>query len=87
MGASPLRSRAAQIDVGRPLLRMRLEPRDDRPRSTAAIRSMEDLPSRVTCLVDSTTSNWHVHFVDGAGAGYTSAAKIMKDKLARRRAA
>jgi hypothetical protein len=48
---------------------------------------MEDLPSRVTCLVDSTTSNWHVHFVDGAGAGYTSAAKIMKDKLARRRAA
>jgi hypothetical protein len=41
----------------------------------------------MTCLVDSTTSHWHVHFIDGAGGGYTSAAKIMKGKLAQRRAA
>lgn len=40
----------------------------------------------MTCLVDSVASDWHVHFIDGAGGGYTLAAKVMKRKLAERRA-
>jgi hypothetical protein len=38
----------------------------------------------MTCLVDAAGSDWHVHFIDGAGGGYTEAAKIMKSKLAAR---
>jgi len=38
----------------------------------------------MTCLVDSMTEDWHVHFIDGAGGGYTHAATLMKDKLAER---
>jgi PAS domain-containing protein len=36
----------------------------------------------MTCLVDSARENWHVHFIDGAGGGYTHAATAMKAKLA-----
>jgi hypothetical protein len=32
----------------------------------------------VTCFVPSATQRGHVHFVDGAGGGYTMAAKAMK---------
>lgn len=39
----------------------------------------------MTCLVDSADGDWHVHFIDGAGGGYTQAAKAMKDKVAERR--
>jgi hypothetical protein len=38
----------------------------------------------MTCLVDSVTNDWHVHFIDGAGGGYTHAAKVMKEKLGKR---
>jgi|SRR5579859_6522730 len=38
----------------------------------------------MTCLVDSARKNWHVHFIDGAGGGYTHAAKAMKAKLAEK---
>jgi hypothetical protein len=38
----------------------------------------------MTCLVDSTMTDHHVHFVDGAGGGYTRAAKAMKRKLFER---
>ena len=41
----------------------------------------------MTCLVDSVASDWHVHFIDGAGGGYTHAAKVMKRKLVERRLA
>lgn len=37
----------------------------------------------MTCLVESVTENRHVHFIDGAGGGYTRAAKAMKEKVAR----
>jgi hypothetical protein len=32
----------------------------------------------VTCFAPSVTERSHVHFVDGAGGGYTMAAKAMK---------
>lgn len=35
----------------------------------------------MTCLVKSFAQGHHVHFIDGAGGGYTKAAKIMKGKL------
>jgi hypothetical protein len=41
--------------------------------------------AQVTCFVPSATQAGHVHFVDGAGGGYTMAAKAMKarrDRLA-----
>jgi hypothetical protein len=38
----------------------------------------------MTCLVDSAANDWHVHFIDGADGGYTRAAKVMKEKLAKR---
>jgi hypothetical protein len=31
-----------------------------------------------TCFAPSVTERGHVHFVDGAGGGYTMAAKAMK---------
>lgn len=34
--------------------------------------------AQVTCFVPSATERGHVHFVDGAGGGYTMAAKAMK---------
>ena len=34
--------------------------------------------AQVTCFVPSSTERGHVHFVDGAGGGYTMAAKAMK---------
>jgi Protein of unknown function (DUF3095) len=34
--------------------------------------------AQVTCFVPSATQSGHVHFVDGAGGGYTMAAKAMK---------
>jgi hypothetical protein len=34
--------------------------------------------AQVTCFVPSATQRGHVHFVDGAGGGYTMAAKAMK---------
>ncbi|MBW8637759.1 DUF3095 domain-containing protein [Hoeflea sp. WL0058] len=33
----------------------------------------------MTCIVPSVTRNDHVHFVDGAGGGYTRAASLMKE--------
>lgn len=38
----------------------------------------------MTCLVDSASEGLHVHFVDGGGGGYTSAAKQMKAARAAR---
>lgn len=40
----------------------------------------------MTCLVTSASQNLHVHFVDGGGGGYTSAATQMKAMAARHRA-
>ena len=37
--------------------------------------------AQVTCFVPSVTERGHVHFVDGAGGGYTMAAKAMKARL------
>jgi hypothetical protein len=37
--------------------------------------------AQVTCFVPSATERGHVHFVDGAGGGYTMAAKAMKARL------
>ena len=37
--------------------------------------------AQVTCFVPSITERGHVHFVDGAGGGYTMAAKAMKARL------
>ena len=34
--------------------------------------------AQVTCFAPSVTERGHVHFVDGAGGGYTMAAKVMK---------
>ena len=34
--------------------------------------------AQVTCFTPSVTERGHVHFVDGAGGGYTMAAKAMK---------
>ena len=34
--------------------------------------------AQLTCFVPSITERGHVHFVDGAGGGYTMAAKAMK---------
>lgn len=34
----------------------------------------------MTCLVKSFSEGHHVHFIDGAGGGYTRAAKVMKGK-------
>ena len=34
--------------------------------------------AQVTCFVPSVSQSGHVHFVDGAGGGYTMAAKAMK---------
>ena len=36
--------------------------------------------AQVTCFVPSATQSGHVHFVDGAGGGYTMAAKAMKTR-------
>ena len=36
--------------------------------------------AQVTCFVPSATESGHVHFVDGAGGGYTMAAKAMKTR-------
>ena len=36
--------------------------------------------AQVTCFVPSATERGHVHFVDGAGGGYTMAAKAMKSR-------
>ena len=36
--------------------------------------------AQVTCFVPSATEAGHVHFVDGAGGGYTMAAKAMKTR-------
>src|SRR5271169_272677 len=36
--------------------------------------------AQVTCFVPSATQRGHVHFVDGAGGGYTIAAKAMKTR-------
>lgn len=36
----------------------------------------------LTCFVPTTESLGHIHFVDGAGGGYTMAAKAMKTRLA-----
>ncbi len=36
----------------------------------------------MTCIVPSVTRNDHVHFVDGAGGGYTRAASLMKARAA-----
>ena len=41
----------------------------------------------MTCLVDSAAHDRHVHFIDGAGGGYTLAASRMKMKLAALREA
>jgi hypothetical protein len=38
--------------------------------------------AQLTCFVPSITERGHVHFVDGAGGGYTMAAKAMKARLA-----
>jgi hypothetical protein len=35
----------------------------------------------MTCLVKSFSEGRHVHFIDGAGGGYTRAAKVMKGKI------
>jgi hypothetical protein len=35
----------------------------------------------MTCLVKSFSEGHHVHFIDGAGGGYTKAAQVMKSKL------
>lgn len=35
----------------------------------------------MTCIVPSVLSSNHVHFVDGAGGGYASAAKMMNSKV------
>jgi Protein of unknown function (DUF3095) len=37
--------------------------------------------AQLTCFVPSITERGHVHFVDGAGGGYTMAAKAMKSRL------
>jgi hypothetical protein len=37
--------------------------------------------AQVTCFAPSVTERGHVHFVDGAGGGYTMAAKAMKARL------
>ena len=37
--------------------------------------------AQLTCFVPSVTERGHVHFVDGAGGGYTMAAKAMKARL------
>ena len=37
--------------------------------------------AQLTCFVPSITERGHVHFVDGAGGGYTMAAKAMKARL------
>jgi Protein of unknown function (DUF3095) len=37
--------------------------------------------AQVTCFTPSITERGHVHFVDGAGGGYTMAAKAMKARL------
>jgi hypothetical protein len=37
--------------------------------------------AQVTCFTPSVTERGHVHFVDGAGGGYTMAAKAMKARL------
>jgi hypothetical protein len=39
--------------------------------------------AQLTCFVPSITERGHVHFVDGAGGGYTMAAKGMKARLDR----
>jgi hypothetical protein len=38
--------------------------------------------AQLTCFVPSITERGHVHFVDGAGGGYTMAAKAMKARFA-----
>ena len=38
--------------------------------------------AQLTCFVPSITDRGHVHFVDGAGGGYTMAAKAMKARFA-----
>jgi hypothetical protein len=38
----------------------------------------------MTCIVPSYVSDDHVHFLDGAGGGYTLAAQVLKGKLAAR---
>ena len=38
----------------------------------------------MTCLVTSETEGLHVHFVDGGGGGYTSAARQLKAARAAR---
>ena len=37
--------------------------------------------AQLTCFVPSITERGHVHFVDGAGGGYTMAAKAMKARF------
>jgi len=37
--------------------------------------------AQITCFVPSITDRSHVHFVDGAGGGYTMAAKAMKARM------
>ncbi|HEV2676482.1 MAG TPA: DUF3095 family protein [Aliidongia sp.] len=41
----------------------------------------------MTCLVKSMAENRHVHFIDGAGGGYTRASKALRDKIEAREAA
>ena len=43
--------------------------------------------AQLTCFVPSVTERGHVHFVDGAGGGYTMAAKAMKARPRRDAAA
>jgi hypothetical protein len=43
--------------------------------------------AQVTCFTPSITERGHVHFVDGAGGGYTMAAKVMKARRDARVAA
>ena len=38
----------------------------------------------MTCLVSSETEGLHVHFIDGGGGGYTSAARQLKAARAAR---
>jgi hypothetical protein len=43
----------------------------------------ESSESLMTCLVFSMTDSDHLHFIDGAGGGYTMAAKMLKQQISQ----
>ena len=65
-----------------PVVRQRLESLLERAKADGLLRygmALQDA-AMMTCIVPSVLSDDHVHFVDGAAGGYTSAAAQMRDR-------